>query len=760
MILGIAAFVIFVLLLLLYPLPASLHPSWSKIVRFNDSSVMRVHTSADEKWRIFLPLEKIDPLVIGTTILYEDRFFMFHPGVNPLSLVRALYKNIRERRIVSGGSTLTMQLARITEPKPRNVFSKLFEIFRAFQFELRLGKKRILELYLNLAPYGGNVEGIAAATIGYYSRLPEKLTPEEVAFLVSLPQSPTLRRPKGETSTRAGRDRVLEIMFRNQLIRSQEYKQGLNASVPQVFKPFPFKAPHAADFLALQYPDENDIHSTIDKNIQTKVENILASYRKQIFDAGASNASVVVMENSTRKIKSLIGSLDYFDDAHEGQVRGFSSFRSPGSTLKPFLYIMAMERGLINPEMLIEDAPYKFREFEPVNFSGTWMGLVKAEDALSFSLNLPFILILKRYGYNRFVRKLQEAGLNGPLDFSSYGLPIITGGMDVRLLDLTNLYLSLARGGLNGKYRILENDDRVEEKQLFRAGAVMLAMKALAKRNRPDAPNISIFTLPRGKVYWKTGTSFGRRDAWSIGFQKNYTVGIWVGNFSSEGSDSIVGALIAAPIMFDIIRAIEGEWRGSFAWERFAENEIELAKVCKVSGYRPGPNCSETKMVAVLSNAHPYTECPFHQKFIVEKKTGYRANPWKEYEKGEIVEKVVLVYPPQVQKVLGGKGKEPEFAPDNRLVEEKVTLQVVSPVDEGIYFIPYGVRNANFIPLQGFTSSKEEKIHWFVNDKYKGDTKSGEIMEIEPEGSTMKIVAHDASGISRTIKIMIEKEPY
>lgn len=756
---GFASLLVFVLLIFFYPLPRSLNPSWSKIVRYGDGKVMRTYVSADEKWRIFLPLDKIDPLLVKTTILYEDRFFLFHHGINPLSLIRALYKNIRAKRIVSGGSTLTMQLARIAEPKPRNIIAKLIEIFRAAQFELRLGKKRILELYLNLAPYGGNIEGIGAACLGYYGRLPEKMTPEEISFLVSLPQSPSLRRPKEKPSPINGRNSVLKVMFKNGLVNGEEYKRGLNAAVPHNFKPFPFEAPHAADFLFLRYPESDNIPSTIDRNIQTKVSNILWSYKKKIFDAGASNANVVVMENSTRKVRALIGSLDYFDEANQGQVRGFYAFRSPGSALKPFLYIMALEKGLINNAMLIEDAPYRFGDFEPSDFSGTWLGLVTAEEALSLSLNLPFILILKRYGYSRFIERLKDLGFNGPLTFDSYGLPIITGGMDVRLVDLTNLYLTLARGGMHGEYVMLEDEMPKQEKSLFRPGAVLLTLKALSKRNRPDAPHLSRFTIPKGKIYWKTGTSFGRRDALSIGFQKDYTVGVWVGNFSGEGSDSIVGALAAAPIMFDIIRAIEHEWQGRFPWERFAESEIENVEVCKFSGFRPGPHCPETKMVAVLKNAHPYIECPYHKKFIIEKSTGYRASPWKSYKKGEIVEKVFLVYPPQVQKVMGKKAQEPEFPPECRLVDERLTLQIVSPVDEGIYFIPSGVRNAGFIPLQAFTANKGNRIHWFINDHYRGATGSGEIMEIVPEGPTMKIVAQDEAGTNKTVRINIEKEP-
>lgn len=708
---------------------------------------MRVFLSSDEKYRIFLPRSQISALYIKTTMAYEDRFFFIHPGVNPFSIVRACYENIKARRVTQGGSTITMQLARILEPKPRTIKSKLIEVFRALQFELRLSKERILEFYLNLVPYGGNIEGIGAASLIYYGRLPERLTPAEVAFLVSLPQRPTKASPQ----------KVLKIMLKRDLISKEDYDLAIASSFPSQRRPFPFEAPHASDFLVQRFPTLTDIHSTIDWRIQKKVENILSSYKKRVEELGASNASMVVMENKTRKVRALVGSLDYFNQEDGGQVRGFYSFRSPGSALKPFLYIMAIEDGLINPETLIEDAPYRFQSYKPVNFSGSFLGLIRAEDALSLSLNLPFILILKRYGYERFIHRLSQGGLVGPLSPSQYGLPIITGGMDIRLLDLTNLYLTLARGGWHGDWKILEGAGPPKrEKLLFKPSAVLLSLKSLSKRDRPDAPELSLFTLPKKKVYWKTGTSFKRRDALSIGFDCDYTVGVWVGNFSGRGSDKLVGAWIAAPIMFDIIRSIGDDEEKGLFWEEPAKVDIEKAYVCGFSGYKPSPHCPERKEVSVLRDSHPHMECPFHRRFIIEKKTGFRASPFKEYGRDQLEEKVFLVYPAPVQRVLKAEGREPQFPPECRVVERS-NLNILSPVNGEIYFIPKGVRNAGFIPLQGLTSYGG--IHWFVEGEYRGKTTSGEILEIEPTGGMMRIVAHDDKGREKTIRISIEREP-
>ncbi len=743
-------FIAFIVLLLVYPLPGKLEPSWSRQILYSDGEVMRTTLSQDEKWRVFLPLKEIDPLLIKTTLCYEDRFFYYHPGINPFSVVRAIFQNLKAGKIVSGASTITMQLARIVEPKKRTILSKLVEGFRALQFELRLGKDRVLEMYLNLAPYGGNIEGVGAASLAYFGKLPHKLAPEQVAFLVSLPRNPLIF--KDMKKLREGRDRVLECMFKRGIIDEKEYKRAVATSLPAGRKPFPFEAPHASDFLLSKYPGEREIKSTIKRYLQKRVESILSSYRKSIFSSGATNASVVVIENETGRVRALVGSLDYWDRSIDGQVRGFYAFRSPGSALKPFLYALAIEEGVINPEMLIEDAPYRFSNFSPINFSGKWSGLVKAEDALAYSLNIPFVLILRRTGYRKFIDRLASGGLVGPFSPEDYGLTVITGGMDVRLLELTNLYSALARGGVYMDYTLVEGTRR-DKRKIFRPGAVLLTLRALGKRNRPDAPDLASFTMPRTVVYWKTGTSWGRRDAWSIGFVRKYTVGVWVGNFNGEGAEGIVGAKIASPIMFDILRSIENEvWDGKFSWERRALKELEYVRVCRFSGYKPSEGCSHTKLVQVLKDAHPHVECPFHRKFILERKTGYRACPWKQYRAGELVEKALLIFPPPVQRITG-KGRPPSYAPDCKISEDSHSLVVVSPVNGGTYMPVEGVKNARYVPLLAFSSYG--KIHWFLNGKFIGTTVSGETLKITPPEGENTVVVQDAAGVTKKIKFHV-----
>lgn len=741
----------FIALIYIIPLPKDLRFSTSKIVRFNDGSVMRTYVSDDEKYRIYLRLEEIDRRLIMATLCYEDRYFYFHPGFNPFSMLRAIYLNIKERKIVSGGSTITMQLARILEPKRRNILSKLIEIFRALQFEIRLGKKRILELYMNLAPYGGNVEGVGAASLGYFGKLPYELTPAEIAFLVSLPQSPTLRKPGGMIPPEQGRNRVLKVMLKNKIISLEEFKIAKGSSTPSGFMPFPFYALHAADYLILRYPEKNDIKSTIDKEIQWKVEGIAYSYKIRLRNYGAKDLSVVVIENKSGKIRALLGSFDYFDTL-SGQVRGFDALRSPGSLLKPFLYIKCIEEGLITKDMLIEDVSYRFKDYSPLNFNKSFSGLVKAEDALSYSLNVPFVILLKKYGYNKFVNLLKETGIK----FDRYiGLPLIIGGKEISLLYITNLYASLSRAGIFFDYSVIEDDTIRNIKRLFNPTAVLLCLDALKKKARPDAPNISKYTIPKGDIYWKTGTSMKRKDAWSVGFKKDYTVGVWVGNFTGEGNDSIIGALLAAPIMFDIIGAIDKN--DKLEWIDFAEENIESIEVCRFSGYKANENCPEKKMVPILKNVYPVETCPYHRRYFVEKRTDYRICPDKNYKKGEIVEKVFIVLPPLVQNIVG-YGKEPSLSPDCWRKDGKDYLVILQPVDGATYVIPNDVRNTEFIPLQGYTSSIDGNIFWFVNGEYIGKTLSGDIMNIESDKDILEIYAEDKNGNRNKVKIFVKKE--
>ncbi|MCD6507728.1 penicillin-binding protein 1C [Candidatus Poribacteria bacterium] len=739
------------LALLLIPLPNGLYPPLSQVIRFRDGSIMRVYLSSDGKWRIWTSLEEIDPLLVRTTICYEDRFFRWHPGVNPFAIIRAIWQNARAGRIISGGSTLTMQLARLAEPKPRTIFAKLHEMFRAVQFELRLGKRHILELYLNHAPYGRNYEGVGAAALAYFGKPPKDLTPAEVAYLVSLPQSPTSRCSGTGDPLRAieARNRVLARMRRYNLIDDKQYEEALRTPVPDHVRKFPFHAPHAADYLRLIHPNGVDIRSTIDPRIQHIAEEIARSHVPRLRELDAYNASIVVMENATRQVRALVGSLDYWDDVHGGQIIGFDVLRSPGSALKPFLYALALQDGIITPATALEDVPGDFSGFRPSNFNGRYRGLVPAELALAYSLNYPFVDLLRRTGYRRFLSFLESAGLaNGKRH--DYGLTLITGGMEVRLLDLTNLYVTLARDGRHGSPRLTEGD-RLREKELLNPGAVSLTLRALSLRGRPDAPKAHNLLSSNVIVYWKTGTSWGRRDAWCIGLTHDFTVGVWVGNFSGKGAEGIVGAEAAAPITFDILAAL-----GSKVKEiPMAYDHLVQIPVCSLSGLPPSDHCPETKKVWVVRDRIPSRRCPFHKAFLVEARTGYRACPWKRYRPGEVVWRTFTIYPPLVAAVMGLKGAPPPLPPGCGGEVTRTGLRLIHPTDGSSYLMTRGIRNTGQIPLQAYTDAGDGRIYWFANDQFIGRTKSGETYLLRAQPGELRIAAVDSAGNTARARITI-----
>jgi penicillin-binding protein 1C len=745
----------------LVPLPDAFWREPSAVVAFEDGAPMRFYLTADDKWRAGAELSELDPLLQKATVCYEDRHFERHPGVNPFSMIRAAWQAVRSGRVVSGGSTITMQLARVLEPRPRNIASKIVQVFRALQLEARMGKREILKRYLSEAPYGGNFEGVTAASWAYFGKAPSKLDAAEAAYLVSLPQSPTRRSPgsASRAAARAGRDRVLDRMAACGLIAGPALLAAKSEPLPSSARPLPFHAPHAAEFLKSQIPNpksqiRDKIISTLDRKLQERVERIAKSYRAQLNRLGARNVSVVVIENDTRKVRALVGNFDFFD-SEAGQVAGFSAPRSPGSALKPFLYALALEKGVITPESLIEDAPVQIGSFRPLDFGETWEGLVAAERALSQSLNVPFVHILQRTGLDAFMRLLRGGGVDYAREMD-YGLSVITGAIEVNLLDLTNLYVTLARGGMHGSYQLsaisLQPKSQIpnpksqiaEETRLLNAAAVHLTRRALSIRNRPDAPLVGEMGAQMGKVYWKTGTSWGFRDAWSIGFNGQYTVGVWAGKFSGRPAKGITGAQAAAPLMFDILAAVTTEDRPIAVPP---PSDFSRVTVCAHSGYRATPACPGTKTVVTVRDAAPARECPYHKQYLVESATGTRACLWKLYPDGEVALRNMTVYPPSVADVLrAADARPPPLSPSCAVQATGDTLRIVSPASGAAYVMTQGVRNTGRIPLQGYTSVRDRTISWFINNRYVGDTRSGETKLVSLSPGHSKIVAVNSAG--------------
>jgi penicillin-binding protein 1C len=530
------------------PLPLAQAQQVSTTVVDRNGKLLRAYAMADGRWR--LPVDaktNVDPGYLKLLLAYEDRRFLSHAGVDPFALGRAAFQLVTRGHIVSGGSTITMQLARLMEPRrERSVYAKLRQMVRAFEIERQLTKDQILDLYLALAPYGGNLEGIRAASIAYFGKEPKRLSLAESALLVALPQSPESRRlDRYPDVAHAARDRVLDRMVEDGRVSAEDAAQAKAVPVPRLRKPLPILAPHSADQAIATVKGAPLIKLTLDFSLQKNLE-ALAHDRAIALGPNISGA-IIGVDNESGDVLARVGSPDYFDDRRAGQVDMTRAVRSPGSTLKPFIYGLAFEDGFVHPESLIDDRPIRFGSYAPENFDMTFQGTVPVRKALQMSLNVPAIALLDRVGASRLSSRLKQAGANLVLPKDEApGLAMGLGGVGITLQDLVQLYAGLARLGSTRPLReIMNMRDDVRE-----------SLRLMDPVSAWQVGNVLIGTPPpenavHNRIAFKTGTSYGYRDAWSVGFDGRTTIGVWVGRPDGAPAPGIVGRTAAAPILFD-----------------------------------------------------------------------------------------------------------------------------------------------------------------------------------------------------------------
>jgi penicillin-binding protein 1C len=527
------------------PVPLGRDLELSKTVLDHNGRLLRSYVTSQGRWRLPATREQVDPRYLDVLLAYEDKRFWRHHGVDPLALGRAAWQFVTHGEIVSGGSTITMQVARLLEPRAqRSIFVKLREAVRATELERSLTKDEILGLYLTLAPYGGNLEGVRAASLAYFGKDPRRLTLGEAALLVALPQSPELRRPdRFHAEARNARDRVLDRMARHGMFSAEEIARAKQEPVPHVRKRMPMIAPHAADDAMAIAPSQNEIRLTIDAGLQKTLEQ-LARERAHALGSDMSVA-IMVVDNASGEVLARVASPDYFDERRAGQVDLTRAIRSPGSALKPFIYGLGFEDGLIHPETLIEDRPLRYGSYAPENFDLTFQGTVTIRRALQQSLNVPAVAVLDEVGPNRLTARLIDAGATLVLPRrEAPGLALGLGGVGIKLADLTMLYTGFPRGGTVLPLMELMDAPRVPEKRLLEPVAAWYVAKVLQGTPPPQS-------AAGGRIAFKTGTSYGYRDAWAVGFDGKRTIGVWVGRPDGAPVSGLAGRTAAAPILFD-----------------------------------------------------------------------------------------------------------------------------------------------------------------------------------------------------------------
>jgi len=519
----------------------------STIVVDRDGRLLRPFTLADGRWRLPVTTRDVDPRYLAMLLGYEDERFYQHDGVDWRAMLRAGAQLIAQRRVVSGGSTLTMQAARLIEPRDeRTVAAKLRQIARAWQIESEIGKDGILDRYLTMAPFGGNIEGVRAASLAYFGKEPRKLTIGEAALLVALPQSPEARRPdRSHEAARAARDRVLARVAAKGIITPEEAAQARRESVPSLRKPFPMLAAHAAEEAVATDPKAHVLRLSIDARLQAKLEDLALDSARHL--GPRLSLAMVVIDNASGEIRARIGGPDYFSTERGGSIDMSRAQRSPGSALKPLIYAMAFEDGLAHPETMLFDRPARYGAYAPENFDLGYQGNITARQALQMSLNLPAIELLADVGPASFLARLHGAGATIALSKEAPpGLAIGLGGLGISLVDLARLYAGLARGG-EAPALIERLDDAppiIGPRRVTDAVAAWYVADIL-RGVAPPANSLS------GRIAFKTGTSYGYRDALAVGFDRGTTIAVWVGRPDNAPVPGLVGRQAAAPILFD-----------------------------------------------------------------------------------------------------------------------------------------------------------------------------------------------------------------
>ncbi len=615
----IVAFSIFIIWYL-FALPTRLFDTpYSTIVLDRDGELLGARIATDGQWR-FPPTDSVNSKYQMCLIEYEDRWYRYHPGFNPISIGRAVLQNVKSQKVVSGGSTITMQTIRLMRQNKRTYLEKIIEILLATRLELSFSKHKIIALYASHAPMGGNVVGIDAASWRYFGHDASSMSWAEAATLAVLPNSPSLMH--------FGRNRDGLVNKRNQLllrlhnkgvVDSLDLQLAIAEPLPDNPHSLPQIAPHLVSQLYLNNPGKH-IYSTIDKGLQLQSDEVLERWSGEFAQNGINNIASLIVDLNTNEIIGYNANVNFATNAHGGQVDIIQSSRSTGSILKPFLYCEMLREGIILPNELLADVPININGFAPKNFSLSYDGAVHADEALARSLNIPFVLLLRRYGIEKFHQYLKDLGLTTiNRSANNYGLSIILGGAEGKLIEIAQGYADMAhavandesRGLMGSNFKMERDDKRNNPKRKYEldAGAAWLTLEALANVNRPE--EIDWHSVPSmQKVAWKTGTSYGFRDAWSVGVTPNYLVAVWTGNASGEGRPGLTGARTSANVMFDLFNLLPKS-----SWFDVPYSDLIEVEVCRESGCLRGMHCPESSIDALLVpiKGQQATVCNYHK---------------------------------------------------------------------------------------------------------------------------------------------------
>jgi penicillin-binding protein 1C len=743
---------LFLLLHLLFPLPDKV--SYSAIIRDAKGDVVNAYLTPDDKWRMKTELKEISPLLRKTIIAKEDKHFYTHPGVNPFAVARAAVNNVLRLRRTSGASTITMQVARALEPRRRTIVAKVVQVFRAFQLEWTYSKNEILQLYLNLVPYGGNIEGVKAASLLYFNKEPDHLSLAEITALSIIPNRPSsMVMGKANAFIIKERNRWLQKFAADDVFSKAQIDDALAEPLTAYRRTVPHFLPHLSYKLAKQ-KSEVDIKTNILLNTQLRVEKLTEDYVRGLRLKGIRNAAVVVVDNKTGRVISYVGSAGFKDTTDGGQVNGPAAIRQPGSTLKPLLYALCMDEGLLTPKMMLNDVPVAYAGYAPENYDRTFHGSVTVSYALENSLNIPAVRSLKALGKEKLLQALIDCGFKQiQKDQRKLGLSTVLGGCGATLEELTGLFAAFANNGVYRPLRFTTDDTVAKQTEVISPEAAYLITEALSKVGRPDFPLNWTATERMPKIAWKTGTSYGRRDAWSIGYNRNFTVGVWCGNFSGVGAPDLSGANTATPLLFKIFNSVDYDSNSDWYSQPAG---CEWRQVCSESGLPPGPACSNLITDYFIPLVSTTRSCNHLQEIKIspDESVAYceACAPAVGY-----VKKLYKTYEPELLQFLSQSGTPHERIPSHNPACERIFKGdgpvITFPQSGAEYFIEKN--SPEPLQLTAQPAGDVAKIYWYINDRFYKACSRGEKQFFVPEHGPVKITCSDDKGRSRSIWIKV-----
>ncbi|HHS50549.1 MAG TPA: penicillin-binding protein 1C [candidate division Zixibacteria bacterium] len=738
------------------PLSRPIFPNdYSTVVTAGDGRPLRVFLNSDEQW-CFPPSDIPPPeKLVRAVILYEDKRFYIHPGIDPIALSRAVFSRIVGKEKPGGASTITMQVARIANPKPRTLRSKIIEAFHALKIEFRHPKDEILRMYLEHAPFGGNIIGYRTACLKYFGVEPGMLTWAQAAMFAVLPNDPSMANPMRDmTRLKAKRDALLRRMFRRGIIDEETLELSLAEPIPDGRIPFDFHAPHLCQRIARARPGE-EVRTTIDFDLQRNIEEIALDQAKRLGEFGVGNISILVANTRTGEVRAYVGSQNFRDFDAAGQVDGVFAPRSTGSVLKPFLFALAIDNALILPETKIRDIPTYYGAFAPMNADRSFRGLATAKSALVKSLNVPAVRLLYTYGIDDFYEFLRSAGMTTLFRTPrEYGLPLIIGGAEGRLWDVTAMFAGLGNYGDFRGLTAIAGEVKDRENRLIGEAACFLTLEMLRELDRPGAEFYWDQFESRRPIAWKTGTSYGNRDGWAVGVSPEWTIGVWAGNFDGSSNPNLTGASCAGMAMFMVFNALP---RGDVVWFIPPETHLQEVALCEASGYSAGPFCEDT--IFVRSPIHPRKSlqiCPYHRRFYVDDTGEYRvcSRCWEGMNYREVIQ---IAYPPEVAGFLISRGHAfqalPPHNPQCPVPTVSRTTNIIYPSEGALIQVLRGADGEyQKVVARAVSSTARAELYWYLDETFVGATSEEHMLPLMPTGGAHALTVIDSEGHSTTVR--------